>query len=105
MTNDFLDMITELLLAERLGEELQKDKQYKAAISEEERIYELLNNTLNEEQQTMLKSYFDAANTTSSLIESFVYKQGMKDLLSLFRSLSGDGECKFTKVLEEHGIE
>lgn len=105
MTNDFLDTITELLLTERLGEELQKSKQYKAAIAEEKRLYELLNNSLNEEQQNMLKDYFDSANTTSSLVESFVYKQGMRDLLSLLKSLSVDGECKFIKASEEHGAE
>lgn len=104
MANDFLDTITELLLAERLGEELQKDKQYKAAIAEEERLYEQLNSSLNEKQQNMLKDYFDASNTTSSQVESFVYKQGMKDLLSLFKSLADDGECKFIKASEKYAV-
>lgn len=100
MTNDFLDMITELFLAERLGEELQKDKRYKTAIAEEERLYELLNSNLDEKQQDTLKEYFDASNVTSSLTESFAYKQGMKDLLSLFRSLSDCDECKILRTSE-----
>lgn len=105
MEGDFLELITEFLMSERLGAELGKDASYKAAINEEQRLYEILEGSLNEEQQNLLKSYFDAANTTSSITESLVYKMGMKDLLSLFRSLSDDGECKFIKVLEEHGIE
>ena len=52
-----------VLLSERLGKGLEKDARYKAAISEEERLYELLDNSLNEEQQNMLKNYFDATNS------------------------------------------
>ena len=36
MTGDFLEMVTEVLLSERLGMELKKDSQYKAAIAKEE---------------------------------------------------------------------
>lgn len=35
MAGDLLEMITEVLMAERLGEELEKDAPYKAAIAEE----------------------------------------------------------------------
>lgn len=103
MTGDFLEMITEVLLSERLGEELEKDAQYKAAIKEEARIYELLNSSLNEEQQNMLKDYFDASSSRESIIENFIYKQGMKDLLSLFTSLSSDGENKLLRISGKYG--
>ncbi len=100
MSGDFLEMITEVLLSERLGDELEKDAQYKAAISEEKRTYELLESSLNEEQQNMLKAYFDATSSRESIVESFVYKQGMKDLLSLFRSLTPEGEGKLLRISE-----
>lgn len=100
MSEDFLEMITEVLLSERLGKGLEKDARYKAAISEEERLYKLLDNSLNEEQQNMLKNYFDATNSRESIVESFVYKQGMKDLLSLFRSLTPEGEGKLLRISE-----
>lgn len=102
MEGDFLESITGFLMAERLGAELGKDAAYKAAINEEQRLYELLEASLNEEQQNMLKSYFDAVNTTSSIKESLVYKMGMKDLLSLFRSLSPMDESKLQKIGEEY---
>lgn len=95
-------MITEVLMAERLGEELEKDAPYKAAIAEEQRLYEILEDSLDEEQQNMLKNYFDAANTTSSIKESLVYKMGMKDLLSLFRSLSPTDESRLQKIGEKY---
>lgn len=101
MMGDFLDMIIELILSERLGEELQKDMQYKAAITEEHRLYELLDSRLDEEQQNILKDYFDAVNARATRVESLVYKQGMKDLLSLFRSLSPDGESKLLRKSRE----
>lgn len=88
MDEDFLEIITGFLMSERLRAELEKDAPYKTAIAEEQRLYEILEGNLNEEQQDMLKNYFDAANTTASIIESIVYKLGMKDLLSLFKSLS-----------------
>mgnify|MGYP001086230279 CR=1 FL=1 len=102
MAKDFLGMVTELLLSERLGEELEKNAPYKEAVAEEARIYELLNSSLNEEQQNMLKEYFDASSSRESIIEDFVYKQGMKDLLSLFRSLSPEGESKLLRISGEH---
>lgn len=101
MMGDFLDMIIELILSERLGEELQKDMQYKAAITEEHRLYELLDSRLDEEQHNILKDYFDAVNARATRVESLVYKQGMKDLLSLFRSLSPDGESKLLRKSRE----
>lgn len=88
MAGDFLEMITEILLSERLGEELEKNTQYKAAIAKEEALYESLSSCLSEEQQAILKNYFDAANATSYLVESIIYRLGMRDLLSLLRSLS-----------------
>lgn len=97
MSGDFLEMITEVLLPERLGKKLEKNLQYKTAISEEQRLYELLESSLNEEQQNILKDYFDATNETSSILQNLVYKQGMKDLLSLFHSLSSEGESKLLK--------
>lgn len=102
MTGDFLDMIIELILSERLGEGLQKDMQYKAAITEEHRLYELLDSRLDEEQHNILKDYFDAVNARATRVESLVYKQGMKDLLSLFRSLSPDGESKLLRKSREY---
>lgn len=102
MMGDFLDMIIELILSERLGEELQKDMQYKAAITEEHRLYELLDSRLDEEQHNILKDYFDAVNARATRVESLVYKQGMKDLLSLFRSLSPDGESKLLRKSREY---
>ena len=98
MTGDFLDLIIELILSERLGEELQKDTQYKAAIAEEHRLYELLDSSLDEEQQNILKDYFNAVNATLSIVEGLTYKQGMKDLLSLFRSLSDCDEYKILRI-------
>lgn len=53
-----MEMITEVLMAERLGEELEKDASYKAAIAEEQRLYETLEDSLDKEQQNMLKSEF-----------------------------------------------
>ena len=42
MSGNFLDRVTELLMSERLGEELSQNTQYKEAIAEEERIFEIL---------------------------------------------------------------
>ena len=95
MNKDFLELITELLMPERVGDAIQKDERYKAAITEERRLFELLENSLNEEQREALMAYFNAASDTAACMESFVYKQGMKDLLSLFRSLSVDNESEF----------
>lgn len=87
MSGDFMEMILEVVLPERLSNELQKDKQYNAAIAEEERLYELLNSTLTEEKQVMLKDYFFATKTTSAKIERIAYAQGMRDFLSIFNYL------------------
>lgn len=94
MAEDFLGMVTEVLMSERIGEELEKNIQYKEAIAKAEELYESLNSCLNREQQDILKNYFDAASATSSIVESAIYRLGMKDLLSLFRSLTQDGENK-----------
>lgn len=92
MVDNFLETIIEDLLPDRLGAELENDEQYKTTMREEERLFNLLNSTLNEEQQKTLKEYFDAVSTTESCVERLAYKQGMKDLLSLFRSLTIDSE-------------
>jgi hypothetical protein len=102
MAKDFLEMITEVIVAERLGDELKKDVQYKAAIAEEQRLYEILDASLNEEQQAILKNYFDACSGRESIVENTVYRLGMKDLLSLFRSLSPMDESKLQKIDEEY---
>ena len=94
MAEDFLGMVTEVLMSERIGEELEKNIQYKEAIAKAEELYESLNSRLSGEQQDILKNYFDAASATSSIVESAIYRLGMKDLLSLFRSLTQDGEIK-----------
>ncbi len=92
MDKDFLELITEVLLPERLGGALQKNERYIAAINEENRLFESLENSLDEEQKKMLMDYFDAACTTKACMEGAAYRQGMKDLLSLFRSLSVESE-------------
>ncbi len=88
MDKDFLELITEVLLPERLGEVLQKNERYNAAIDKENRLVEQLENRLNEEQKEIFMKYFDAASATEACVEVIAYRQGMKDLLSLFRSLS-----------------
>ncbi len=98
MSGNFLDRVTELLMSERLGEELSQNTQYKEAIAEEERIFEELNNSIDEKHQTLLKDYFNAVNATLSIVEGLTYKQGMKDLLSLFRSLSDCDEYKILRI-------
>lgn len=100
MAKDFLEMVTELLLPEQLGEELGKDTAYKKTLSEEKRLYEQLEGSLNKEQQIILKDYFFIVNERISIIESLVYKKGMKDLLSLFKSLSTDVENKLLRISE-----
>ena len=94
MAEDFLGIVTEVLMSERIGEELEKNIQYKEAIAKAEELYEALNSRLNGEQQDILKNYFDAASATSSIVESAIYRLGMKDLLSLFKSLTQDEEIK-----------
>ena len=94
MTEDFLEMVTEVLMSERIGKELEKNIQYKEAIAKAEELYEALNSRLNGEQQDILKNYFDAASATLSIVESAIYRLGMKDLLSLFKSLTQDEEIK-----------
>ena len=105
MKGDFLEMVTEVLLSERLGDELEKSSQYKAAIAKEETLYESLSSGLSAEQQNMLKDYFNAINATSFIVESLTYKLGMKDLLSLIRSLSQEGESRLPRISEEHVTE
>ena len=102
MAKDFLEMITEVIVAERLGDELKKDVQYKAAIAEEQRLYEILDASLNEEQQAILKDYFDTCGSRETIVENAIYKLGMKDLLSLFRSLAPMDESKLQKIDEEY---
>ena len=97
MNKDFLEQITELLMPERVIEALQKDAQYQAVVTEERRLFEMLESSLNEEQKEALTAYYNAASDTFSCMESFAYKQGMKDLLSLFRSLSVDSASESIK--------
>ena len=101
MDKDFLELITEVLLPERLGDALQKNERYQAAISEENRLFELLENSLNEKQNKILMEYFDAVCTTKACVEDFIYRQGMKDLLSLFKSLSVECESESENVSKD----
>ncbi len=102
MEENFLEMITQDALTERIGKQLEKNPQYNAAIAEEARIYELLSSGLNEEQKNMLKEYFEVSCSRESIIENFVYKQGMKDLFSFLRSLSPEGESQLPRISGEH---
>ena len=88
MIKDFLEQITEVLLPERLGDVLQDNERYQAAISEENRLFGLLENSLNKAQKEILMEYFDAASDTEACVGDLAYRQGMKELLSLFRALS-----------------
>ena len=72
MAEDFLEMVTEVLMSERIGEELEKNIQYRKAIAKAEELYETLNSRLNGEQQDILKNYFDATIATSSIVESAI---------------------------------
>lgn len=101
MKKEFLEMITEVLLSERLGDELERNAKYKAAIAREETLFESLNSGLSVEQQNMLKDYFDATNATSFIVEGLIYKLGMKDLLSLLKTLSQEGESSVPKIIVE----
>ena len=92
MNKDFLEQITEVLLPERLGDVLQGNERYQAAISEENRIFGLLENCLDEAQKEILMDYFDAASDTEACVGDLAYRQDMKDLLSMFRSLSAGCE-------------
>lgn len=76
MADDFLEMITQDALSERLGKLLEKNPPYNAAIAEEARIYELLNSSLNEEQKNMLKEYFEVSSSRESIIESLCTNRG-----------------------------
>ena len=102
MQGDFLEMITEVLMSERLGAELEKDAQYKEAFAKEQRLYELLDASLNEEQQAILKDYFDTCGSRETIVENAIYKLGMKDLLSLFRSLAPMDESKLQNIGKEY---
>ncbi len=94
MNKDFLEQITEVLLPERLGDVLQDNERYQAAIGEENRLFGLFENSLNEAQKEILMDYFDAASDTEACVGDLAYRQGMKDLLSLFRSLSAGCEAR-----------
>ena len=67
----------------------------------------MLESSLNEEQNGIPMDYFNATSDTVARRDIPSYRQGMKDLLSLFRSLSLDDESEILKqcleISEKHG--
>lgn len=93
MNNEVLELITQLLTEIRLEGIVQKNAEYRQAVREEMELYERFAGNLSEGQREEFEKFLVASNESALISGKLFYQQGMKDLLSLLRSLVGsDGE-------------
>lgn len=85
---DFMEQLLNPFVTDRLAEVYANDSEYQNLIKEEDLIYQKLSDELPDEQADELERYFEAVSSTSSRKETLTYVQGMKDLLTLLKSLS-----------------
>lgn len=88
MEESVLERITQILTEGRINEALHQSNKYKEAKREEEKLYEQLISDLNDEQKKRLDEFICSTTQAAAIWEKFSYQQGMKDLFSLFKSLS-----------------
>lgn len=86
-----MDDLIEILVqfrAEHMSDILEQDEEYRAARLHEKKIHDQFEKTLTSEQVKMFDNFISATTETNANVERVFYQQGMKDLSSLFKSLS-----------------
>lgn len=86
MEEDVLEALMPYLV-ERLGRVYERNKEYRKAIEEENRIYEELKQGLTQEHKSQLDEYFVATKATAGVCEKLSYQQGLRDLFSFYISM------------------
>lgn len=85
---DFMEQLLNPFAVNRLAEVYTNDEEYQNQLKKEDIIYQKLSKELKDEQAEELKQYFMATSATAMRREALAYKQGMKDLFALLKTLS-----------------
>lgn len=84
-------------LADRVGRTCIQSTEYREAAKKVDLILESLDNSLCEEQAEILEQYLCADNEANAIMESLIYRQGMKDMLVLLISILNGGKGNDSK--------
>lgn len=85
---DFMEQLLNPFIVDRLAEVYANDSEYQKRLKEEDLIYQKLLDEVTETQAEELEQYFIATSSTAARKETLTYIQGMKDLLTLLKTLS-----------------
>lgn len=85
--DDLMEQLLNPFVVERLADVCSKDEEYQKRLKEEVLIYQKLSEELPNEQAEELEQYFIAASSTTARKETLTYIRGMKDMLTLLKSL------------------
>lgn len=73
----------EIVMTDRISNALDKNDEYKQALSKEFEVFEQLKSELTKQQQNQLDEYFTLSNSTAVVCGKIAYRQGMEDLASI----------------------
>lgn len=90
MKDEVLELVTQQLTEIRLHDIVHADQEYTQAEQKETERYEHFLESLTECQREEFENFLVAVNESAFISEKLSYQQGMKDLLSLLRSLGND---------------
>lgn len=93
MGEEILKIITENLTNERLDRIIMQMEEYKQAEKEENQMAENFERMLNQEQFKVYNQYLTAENERILVYIKLGYQQGMKDIIELLMSLTGE-QCR-----------
>lgn len=88
MGDRILEMITQCLTEERIGEIAANDEEYQSAKRREIEIHNKFEATLSDEQMKLFDDFISAAAKSEINLERINYQQGMKDMFALIKALS-----------------
>ena len=87
MKENILELITQALTENWIFDIIQKNEEYQKAKEEEHKAYNLLVSDLTVEQRQRLDDFIGCTTWSIVVREKVAYQQGMKDFLSLIKSL------------------
>ena len=92
MNDEVLELVIQQLTEIRLNDIIQKNAKYRQAVQAEIELYERFIENLSDWQREEFEKYWIASSESELIREKLSYKQGMKDLMALLRSLGSDGD-------------
>lgn len=87
MEYEVLEILIQSLTEDRMNRIIDKDEEYQAALTREREVHDSLESMLSKEQRELFNEFISAASETGANIERINYRQGMKDMFALLKSL------------------